>query len=130
MRAAGLPRGRGPRAAGWHPASAPARSALRRCFPATMAHWISSLVMSPNALPYAHAQRMTGFRLHVALVAAAALACTAAAAPFQTAGGFSAGEKARGYRDGVVLAKPRAEMLATIDRVERGEGLVPRAQFD
>ena len=59
-----------------------------------------------------------------------ALACTAAAAPLQKAGSFTAKERAQGYRDGVVLAKPRAEMLPTIDKVERGEGLTPRAQFD
>ena len=86
--------------------------------------------MTLAALPNAPAQRLTGFRLQVALVVAAALSCAAVAAPFQAAGGFSAGEQAQGYRDGVVLAKPRPEMLPMIDRVERSEGLMPRAQFD
>src|ERR1017187_6165911 len=86
--------------------------------------------MTLAALPNAPAQRLTGFRLQVALVVAAALSCAAVAAPFQAAGGFSAGEQAQGYRDGVVLAKPRPEMLPMVDRVERSEGLMPRSHFD
>jgi outer membrane protein assembly factor BamB/subtilisin family serine protease len=62
------------------------------------------------------------------MVLAAAVA-SALGAPPPAAGGLSAREIAQGYRDGRVLAKPRREMLPTIDRVERGEGLRVRARF-
>jgi outer membrane protein assembly factor BamB len=93
--------------------------------------------MTSIALPTPTAQRWTGIARHLArarslfaLLAAAALACAAPAASFKAGGSFSAREQAQGYRDGVVLAKPKAAMLPTIDQVERGEGLTPRAQFD
>jgi outer membrane protein assembly factor BamB len=41
----------------------------------------------------------------------------------------TAKEIAQGYRDGRVLAKPKAGMLSTIDKVERAEGLRVRARF-
>jgi len=92
--------------------------------------------MKPIPLPTPPAQRQTGFRRRLArarqwlaLAAAAAFACGAGALPFPKGGGLTARELAQGFRDGVVLAKPKAEMLPTIDGVERGEGLVPRAQF-
>ena len=92
--------------------------------------------MKPIPLPTPPAQRQTGFRRRLArarqwlaLAAAAAFACGAGALPFPKGGGLTARELAQGFRDGVVLAKPKAEMLPTIDWVERGEGLVPRAQF-
>jgi len=62
-------------------------------------------------------------------MAAAALACSAAAAPLGQRAPLTAREQAQGYRDGVVLAKPRPEALAAIDGVERNEGLRPRAEF-
>ncbi len=92
--------------------------------------------MTTIPLPKAPAQRRTGLtrspgrlcRLFAA-AAAAALACAAAASPFQSPAGLSATERVQGYRDGVVLAKPRAQMLPMIDQVERAEGLEPRAEF-
>jgi outer membrane protein assembly factor BamB/subtilisin family serine protease len=42
---------------------------------------------------------------------------------------FTAKELAQGYRDGVVLAKPRPELMPTIDGVERSEGLVLAARY-
>lgn len=64
----------------------------------------------------------------LALFAIPALACAALAAP--THGGLlSAKELSQGYRDGAVIAKPKAAMLATIDAVERAEGLTLEASF-
>ena len=94
-----------------------------------------SLVLKPIPLPPAPAKRWTGYlrRLERAgralAAAAAALACAAAAAPVGQRAPLTAKEQAQGYRDGVVLAKPRPEALAAIDRVERDEGLRPRAEF-
>ncbi|HMD61319.1 MAG TPA: PQQ-binding-like beta-propeller repeat protein [Opitutaceae bacterium] len=78
-------------------------------------------------MPTAPAQRWTDLWRLLARAAAAALAGSAVAAPFGP--GFSAKELTQGYREGVVLAKPRAGNLPTIDRVERGEGMSPRAEF-
>ena len=44
-------------------------------------------------------------------------------------GTFTAKEIALGYREGTVIAKPRAEMRPTIDAIEQGEGLKVRARF-
>ncbi len=60
----------------------------------------------------------------------AAFACAAAAAPTLNNGSLSARELAQGYREGTVLAKPRAEMLSTIDQAERAEGLTLRARYE
>jgi outer membrane protein assembly factor BamB/subtilisin family serine protease len=93
--------------------------------------------MTPIPLPKASAQHWTRLPCHrgrlrylFALAAAAALACASSAAPFKNAAGLSAKELAQGYRDGVVLAKPKAQMLPTIDKAEQAEGLVPRADFE
>ena len=66
-------------------------------------------------------------RLALALVAA--LACAALAAP-APGGLFSPKELSQGYRDGVVIAKPKAAMLASIDAIERAEGLRLQARFE
>jgi outer membrane protein assembly factor BamB len=64
-------------------------------------------------------------------VAAAFLAfAVAGAAPPPGAGGLSARELAQGYRDGIVLAKPRPEILPGIDKIERAEGLGLKARFE
>jgi outer membrane protein assembly factor BamB len=63
-----------------------------------------------------------------AWVAALAFACASSATTFRD--NLGARESAQGYREGVVLAKPKAGMLATIDKVEAGEGLRLRARFD
>jgi len=68
-------------------------------------------------------------RRALAAAAATALACAAAAGPLARNAPLTAKEQAQGYRDGVVLAKPRPELLPAIDRVERGEGIRPRAEF-
>jgi outer membrane protein assembly factor BamB/subtilisin family serine protease len=93
--------------------------------------------MTPNPLPKARAQRLTGLprrpellRRLSALAAAAVFASAAAAAPFKDASGLSARELKQEYRDGVVLTKPKAEMVPGIDKAERAEGLVPRADFE
>jgi subtilisin family serine protease len=58
----------------------------------------------------------------------AAFAGEAVCAP--TRGGrYSAKELAQGYRDGVVIAKPRAATLATVDAAELAEGLSLQARF-
>ena len=96
----------------------------------------TSNVMTTMPLPTAPTRCWTGFsrRLEGAcralgFAAAAVLACAAAAAPFEKGATFTAKEQAQGYRDGVVLAKPRPEMVPSIDAVERGEGLRPRAEY-
>ncbi len=61
---------------------------------------------------------------------APALVGGAGAAPALSGGGFTAKEIAQGYRDGVVIAKPKAEMVPTIDQAERGEGLRVWARFE
>jgi len=66
-------------------------------------------------------------RLALALVPA--LACAVLAAPGR-GGLFSAKELSQGYRDGVVIAKPRAAVLASIDAAERAEGLRLQARFE
>jgi outer membrane protein assembly factor BamB/subtilisin family serine protease len=63
------------------------------------------------------------------LLCAALAWAVAAAEPVPRGGGPSARELAQGYRDGRVLAKPRKEMLPTIDRAEGAEGLSLRARF-
>jgi outer membrane protein assembly factor BamB/subtilisin family serine protease len=58
----------------------------------------------------------------------------AAASAFAVAppvpGGMTQKEVAQGFRDGRVLAMPRQEMVATIDKVERSEGIQVRARFE
>lgn len=56
------------------------------------------------------------------------LGSLAGAAPDAT--DFTAKELAQGYRDSVVLAKPRATHRATVDAAETGEGLRLRQRFD
>ena len=60
---------------------------------------------------------------------AVVLACSAAASPFSAGGAIGQKWHSQDYRDGVVIAKPRPEMVATVDQAERGEGLTLRAQF-
>ena len=60
---------------------------------------------------------------------AVVFACSAAASPFSAGGFLGQEERSQGYRDGVVIAKPKPEMAATVDQAERGEGLTLRAQF-
>jgi outer membrane protein assembly factor BamB/subtilisin family serine protease len=67
-------------------------------------------------------------RLLAPVLIMAALVSEALCAP--TRGGrYSAKELAQGYRDGVVIAKPKAAMLATVDAAERAEGLTLQARF-
>ena len=56
------------------------------------------------------------------------LACLAGAAPAPD--DFTAKELAQGYREAVVLAKPRASHRALAEAAERGEGLRVRQRFD
>jgi outer membrane protein assembly factor BamB/subtilisin family serine protease len=63
------------------------------------------------------------------LVFAAAALCASAAPPPQAVGGLSAKELAQGFRDGRLLAKPRASMLPTIDALEKADGLAVRRTF-
>ena len=42
---------------------------------------------------------------------------------------FTAAERAQGFREGVVLARPHADRLATVDAQERAEGTVLRGVF-
>jgi outer membrane protein assembly factor BamB/subtilisin family serine protease len=70
---------------------------------------------------------MPWLRACVVLIASAS-AALAVAPP--VAGDMTAKEIAQGFRDGRVLAMPRQEMVATIDKVERSEGLQVRARFE
>jgi outer membrane protein assembly factor BamB len=64
------------------------------------------------------------------LAAAAVAASGRAAAPARDFGGvLTAKEIAQGYRDGVVLAKPRPELVASIDQAERAEGMTVWARY-
>ena len=53
----------------------------------------------------------------------------AAPPPHSLSGPLTARESAQGFREGRVLAKPKAEMLAGIDQAEAAEGLTLRAKF-
>ncbi len=92
-----------------------------------------SLKLPPPSQPATslpeHGSARTPPWLRVGLILIAAMASGFAAAPPNT-GGLSARELAQGFRDGRVLAKPRQEAAATIDQVERSEGLRVRARFD
>ncbi len=72
-------------------------------------------------------------RLLRSLVPAAAflvLACACAASPFHDGGNLGVREGLQDYRDGVVIAKPKAVMLTRVDRAESDEGFTLRAQFE
>jgi len=58
------------------------------------------------------------------------IACAQAMPNPARTGELTSKELAQGFRDGRVLAKPKAAMLPTIDAVERGEGMTLRAQFE
>jgi outer membrane protein assembly factor BamB/subtilisin family serine protease len=66
-----------------------------------------------------------------ALAFLATLLASAGSAPnlWAAAGTLTAKELAQGYRDGVVVAKPRPELVPTIDGVERGEGMTVAARY-
>ncbi len=61
---------------------------------------------------------------------ALALACPSSGAPFTVGGNISTREKAQGYRDGVVIAKPKPLASLAIDQAEQAEGLGLRAKFE
>jgi outer membrane protein assembly factor BamB/subtilisin family serine protease len=65
----------------------------------------------------------------VAVLLALGFASVGEAVSFRASGGLSAREIAQGYKDGIVLAKPRAQMLPAIDKLEAAEGLTLRAKY-
>ncbi|MFZ1054115.1 MAG: hypothetical protein WAN79_00460, partial [Opitutaceae bacterium] len=65
----------------------------------------------------------------IAALALAVFSSTAGASPLSQGTLLGANEKAQGYREGVVIAKPKASIQASIDSMERSEGLRLRAQF-
>jgi outer membrane protein assembly factor BamB/subtilisin family serine protease len=71
-----------------------------------------------------------GSWLRCLLVLAAAAVCASAAPPPERNGPPTARELSQGYREGQVIAKPKAAMLAGIDAVEKGEGLTLRAKYE
>jgi outer membrane protein assembly factor BamB/subtilisin family serine protease len=73
-------------------------------------------------------RRLKGLLL--APLGAAALCCTAHAAPSFRSMGPHAAEVAQAYKEGVVMAKPKAAMLPIADQAERNEGLGLRARFE
>jgi outer membrane protein assembly factor BamB len=102
-----------------------------------MAHPFSSLAVpltpssTPSSSPRSEPLRRLGWiRPAFAFFLAAATACIGEAVTFRAGGDLSARELAQGYRDGIVLAKPKADMLATIDRIEANEGLALRARYE
>ena len=64
------------------------------------------------------------------LVLAAVAVGASAAVPPQRSASPTAREVAQGYRDGQLIAKPKAAMLAGIDAAEKGEGLSLRARYE
>jgi outer membrane protein assembly factor BamB len=72
--------------------------------------------------------RLTGRLL--ASLGAVALCCTAHAAPSFRSVGLNAAEIAQGYKEGVVMAKPKAGMIPIADQAERSEGLGMRERFE
>ncbi|MGA2694019.1 MAG: PQQ-binding-like beta-propeller repeat protein, partial [Opitutaceae bacterium] len=65
----------------------------------------------------------------IAALALAVFSHTAGASPLSQGTLLGANEKAQGYREGVVIAKPKASIQSSIDAMERAEGLSLRAQF-
>src|SRR5277367_1857479 len=64
------------------------------------------------------------------LVTAAVAVSGRATAPARVFGGaLTAEEVAQGYRDGVVIAKPRPELVPSIDQAERAEGMTVWARY-
>ena len=57
-------------------------------------------------------------------------ACVASASPFSARGFNAPNRGAQTYRDGVVIAKPKASVSATVDQAERDEGLELRAKYE
>ncbi len=80
------------------------------------------------SLPESRSARARAW-LRAGLILVAGAASAFAAAP-PVDGGLSTREIAQGFRDGRVLAKPRAEHVATIDTLEQSEGYRVRARFD
>ena len=60
---------------------------------------------------------------------AAAWVSSAPATPFRAPDPISASEVAQGFKNGVVLAKPRTEMLSVVDGAETSEGLNLHARY-
>jgi outer membrane protein assembly factor BamB/subtilisin family serine protease len=85
--------------------------------------------LQPATSPLEHGTARTPSWLRASLVLVASAASALAAAP-PSGVGLSAGEVSQGFRDGRVIAKPRLESAATIDQVERSEGLRVQARFD
>jgi outer membrane protein assembly factor BamB/subtilisin family serine protease len=98
-----------------------------------LAHSLAPIVINPLLPPLSLISRILpqkrGAWLLRGVLALVLGTAALRAAPWMVSSMLTAKELSQGFRDGRVIAKPKTEMLPTIDALERNEGMTIKEQF-